>query len=138
LSDIQVRRGRPPKDAIKSGMLEEPYEANIIPMPRGWDIAIKFPRVPVGAFLWVQDSGFAHDMLKLFPRCIWEIGYDTALDGGVIMITLHYGEYAAKENFNAREASYDDLADMLRDYVAKHSGELSGIAKRIRLYVGAE
>ena len=133
-----VKRG-PGRPAVKSGLLEEPYELSILPMPRGWDLAIKLPRVPIGAFVWIQETPmFPHDMMVLFPRCTWEIGYDTALPGGIIMITVHMGQYAARELFENREASYDQLTDMLKEYVAKHGSELSAIAKKIRLFVGAE
>lgn len=139
MSDTAVRRGRPPKEAIKSGLLEEPYELAIMPSVMGWLITVKLPKVPVGAFRWVQDTpGLIQDLREFLPGCTFDVGYTSALDDGVVMLRLTMTEYAAKENIGHRESSYDELADILRDHLAKHSGELSGIAKKIRVYVGAE
>ena len=139
MSDAAVRRGRPPKEAIKSGLLEEPYELSIYPDAMGWMLAVKLPKVPVGAFRWVQDTPDIYHMSREFlPGATLTFGYTNALDDGVVILQFRVSESAAKENIGNREATYDELTDMLRDYVAKHGSELSAIAKRIRLYVGAE
>jgi hypothetical protein len=141
VSDTAVKRGpgRPPREAIKSGLLEEPYELAIMPNVMGWLITVKLPRVPVGAFRWVQDTpDLVHMLREFLPGCTLDIGYTSALDNGVVILRLTLSEYSARESLGAREASYDSLADMIRDHIARHSGELSAIAKKIRLYVGAE
>ena len=139
MSDTAVRRGRPPKDAIKSGLLEEPYELSIQPDVMGWKVIAKLPRVPVGAFRWVQDTPDLYHMAREFlPGSTLTFGYTNALDDGVVMLQFTLSEYAAKENIGNREATYDELADKLADYLAKHGGELSAIAKKIRVFVGAE
>jgi hypothetical protein len=139
LSDTAVRRGRPPKDTLKSGRLDEPYELSIFPDAMGWMLAVKLPRVPVGSFKWVQDTPDIYHMARDFlPGSTLTFGYTNALDDGVIILQFRISEYAAKENIGTREATYDELTALLRDYVAKNSGELSAIAKKIRLYVGAE
>ena len=138
MSDVAVRRGRPPKEAIKSGLLEEPYELAIMPSVMGWLITAKLPRVPVGAFRWVQDTpGLYHDIREFLPGSTLDIGYDSALDNGVVILRITMSEFAAKESIN-RDATYDELSDLLREHIAKHGSELSAIAKKIRLYVGAE
>jgi hypothetical protein len=139
LSDPAVRRGRPPKDAIKSGLLEEPYELSIHPDVMGWKVIAKLPRVPVGAFRWVQDTPDLYHMAREFlPGSTLTFGYTNALDDGVVMLQFTLSEYAAKENIGNREATYDELSEKLADYIAKHGGELSAIAKKIRVFVGAE
>jgi hypothetical protein len=105
----------------------------------GWLITVKLPRVPVGAFRWVQDTpDLVHMLREFLPGCTMDVGYTSALDDGVIILRLTLSEYAAKESLDAREASYDELAEMIREYIGKHSGELSAIAKKIRIFVGAE
>jgi hypothetical protein len=138
LSDT-VRRGRPPKDVVKSGLLDEPYELSIFPDAMGWMLAVKLPRVPVGAFRWVQDTPDIYHMAREFlPGATLTFGYTNALDDGIVILQFRVSEYAAKENIGTRDATYDELADMIREYVGKHSGELSAIAKKIRVFVGAE
>ena len=139
MSDTVARRGRPPKETIKSGILEEPYELSIHPDAMGWLLAVKLPKVPVGAFKWVQDTPEIYRMGREFlPGGTLTFGYSNALDDGVIILQFRISEYAAKENIGTREATYDELTEKLKDYVSKHSGDLSGIAKKIRAYVGAE
>lgn len=134
-----VRRGRPPKDVVKSGLLDEPYELSIFPDAMGWMLAVKLPRVPVGAFRWVQDTPDIYHMAREFlPGATLTFGYTNALDDGIVILQFRVSEYAAKENIGTRDATYDELADMIREYVGKHSGELSAIAKKIRVFVGAE
>ena len=105
----------------------------------GWMLAVKLPRVPVGSFRWVQDTpGLYHDAREFLPGSTLTFGYTNALDDGVIMLQFRVSEFAAKENIGTREMDYDSLTDAIRDYVAKHGSELSAMAKKIRVYVGAE
>jgi hypothetical protein len=139
MSDTAVRRGRPPKDTLKSGILDEPYELAIMPTVMGWLLAVKLPRVPVGAFRWVQDTpDLTHMVLEFLPGSSFDVGYDSALDNGCIILRINLSEFSAKENIGKRDATYDELSELIREYVGKHGGELSAIAKKIRLYVGAE
>ena len=134
-----AKLGRPPKEVLTSGMLEEPYELSIFPDAMGWMLAVKLPRIPVGAFRWVQDTPDIYRMARDFlPGSTLTFGYTNALDDGVIILQFRISEYAAKENIGTRESSYDALTELLRDYVAKHGAGLSAIAKKIRAYVGAE
>ena len=138
MSDTAVKRG-PGRPAIKSGLLEEPYELSIHPDTMGWMLAVRLPRVPVGSFRWVQDTPqLYHDAREFLPGSTLTFGYTNALDDGIIILQFRISEYAAKENIGNRDATYDQLTEMLRDYVAKHGSELSAIAKKIRLFVGAE
>ena len=55
MSDTVHRgRGRPPKTT--AALFAEPFEFSIHPDAMGWLIAVKLPKVPVGAFEWLIDT----------------------------------------------------------------------------------
>ena len=138
MSDTVHRgRGRPPKTT--GALFAEPFEFSIHPDAMGWLIAVKLPKVPVGAFKWLQDTpDIFHLSRDFMPGATLTFGYSNALDDGVCILQFRLSEFAAKETLGARDNSYDELTAMIGEYIAKNGAKLSAIAKRIREYVGAD
>jgi hypothetical protein len=130
-------RGRPPKTT--AALFAEPFEFSIHPDAMGWLIAVKLPKVPVGAFKWLQDTpDIFHLSRDFMPGATLTFGYSNALDDGVCILQFRLSEFAAKETLGARDNSYDELTAMIGEYISKNGAKLSAIAKRIREYVGAD
>ena len=137
MSDTVHRgRGRPPKTT--AALFAEPFDYNIQPEALGWLIAVKLPRVPVGAHRWVQDTPDLFNLSREFmPGASLTFGYSNALDDGVCVLQFHLSEYAARETIGKREMSYDELTKLIPEYISKNGAKLSNIAKKIREKVGA-